>query len=95
MQGKSLTDLTSDRLLQLAVVQLLEITGEAATRVSPESRAMHPTVPWRQMISLRNRLNHEYDSINLHIVWQIVATDLPPLVTELERILESYDRPSH
>ena len=86
--GKSLADLLSDRLLALATVQLLEITGEAATRVSPATRAKHEAIPWRQMIGLRNRLTHEYDAINLRIVWQILTEDLPPLITELERILE-------
>ena len=87
-EGKSLADLLSDRMLALATVQLLEITGEAATRVSPATRATYGAVPWRQMIGLRNRLTHEYDAVNLRIVWQIVTENLPPLIIELERILE-------
>ena len=87
--GKSLEDLLSDRMLALATVRLLGIVGEAATRVSPATRATHGSIPWRQMIGLRNRLTHEYDTTNLRIVWQIIAEDLPPLTAELERILES------
>ena len=87
--GKSLEDLLSDRMLALATVRLLGIVGEAATRVSPATRATHAAIPWRQMIGLRNRLTHEYDTTNLRIVWQIVTEDLPPLIADLERILES------
>jgi uncharacterized protein with HEPN domain len=86
--GKSFTDLLSDRMLALAIVQLLGIVGEAATRVSPATRAKHRTIPWRQMIGLRNRLAHEYDTINLQIVWEIITEDLPPLIVELEHVLE-------
>jgi uncharacterized protein with HEPN domain len=40
------------------------------------------------MINLRNRLSHGYDTINLRIVWETIRDDFPPVVTELERILE-------
>jgi uncharacterized protein with HEPN domain len=54
-QGRSRADLDSDRLLELALVRLLEIVGEAASRVSNEDCERHPEIPWPQIISLRNR----------------------------------------
>jgi uncharacterized protein with HEPN domain len=57
-KGKSLEELASDRVLCLAIVRLLEIVGEAATRVPKEERSRRPEVPWTQIISLRNRLIH-------------------------------------
>jgi uncharacterized protein with HEPN domain len=85
--GKTLDDLLSDRLLALATTRLLEIVGEAASRVSPATRTQHPALPWRLMIDLRNRLSHGYDTINLRIVWETIQDDLPPVVAELDRIL--------
>jgi uncharacterized protein with HEPN domain len=58
IQGKVRSDLDSNRLLGLALVRLLEIIGEAANRVSPECRYRTPSIPWPQIISLRNRLIH-------------------------------------
>lgn len=80
-------DLDSDRMLNLALVRLLEILGEAANRVPPEERATYPEIPWPQLSGLRNRLIHEYDNVDFDILWQILNQDLPPLVRELERIV--------
>jgi uncharacterized protein with HEPN domain len=80
-------DLDQDRVLSLALVQLCQILGEAASRVSTLRRQQHPEVPWPQIIALRNRLIHGYDSINLEILWQILTGDLPPLISALDNIV--------
>lgn len=85
--GHSRGDLDGDRMLVLAVVKCIEIVGEAASQVSAEGRAQHPTVPWRQAIGTRNRLIHAYYDVDLDIVWDTVTRNLPPLITQLERIL--------
>jgi len=89
VQGKTRADLDSDRLLNLALVRLLEIVGEAANRIPEEERARHAEIPWPQIVSLRNRLIHGYDSVDFDILWQIVTEDLPPLIASLERIVSS------
>lgn len=88
VQGKTRSDLDSDRVLNLALIRLLEIVGEAANRVSKEARALHPEIPWPQIIGLRNRLIHGYDAVDNDILWQILVHDLPALVTTLEAALE-------
>jgi uncharacterized protein with HEPN domain len=90
-QDRTRVDLDSDRLLELALVRLLEIVGEAANRVPQGARAMYPDIPWPQIVALRNRLIHGYDAVDLDILWQIVVQDLPPLVEALEGILRGYD----
>jgi len=80
-------DLDTDRMLNLALVRLLEILGEAAGRVPLEDRARYPRIPWSQLVSLRNRLIHGYDQVDFDILWQVLTQDLPPLVEELEAIL--------
>jgi uncharacterized protein with HEPN domain len=87
-QGKSRADLHDDRLLELALVRLLEVIGEAASRVPSEDCARYPEIPWPQIVSLRNRLIHGYDAVDLDILWQIIEHDLPPLITALEAILD-------
>jgi uncharacterized protein with HEPN domain len=87
IQGKSRKAVSSDRLLELALVRLLEIIGEAAKRISLEYQSSHSSIPWSQIISLRNRLIHGYDAVDLDILWQILKQDLPCLISELERIV--------
>ena len=74
-------------MLNLSLVRLLEIVGEAANRVPLEERPRYPQIPWPQLISLRNRLIHGYDNVDFDILWQIVTRDLPVLVSELDGIV--------
>lgn len=80
-------DLDRDDKLALAIVRLLEICGEAAKAVSPALKALYPKVPWAAIGRTRDRLIHGYFNVDLDIVWQIVTTDIPPLVSQLEGII--------
>ena len=91
VQDQDLADLESDEMLALAVVRLLEIVGEAASRISEKVREDSPQIPWQQIIGARNRLIHGYFDVDLDIVWSILQDDLPELVTELEQILTDQD----
>ena len=86
-EGKTRQALDDDRLLELALVRLLEIVGEAASRIPNEECAKYPEIPWPEIVGLRNRLVHGYDAVDLDILWQIIAYDLPPLITTLEAIV--------
>jgi len=79
------TDLEADRMLELALTRLVEIVGEAATRLSADAREARPGVPWREIVAMRNRLIHGYDAIDKDILWEVVARDLPALVAVLAR----------
>ena len=85
--GKMRADLDADRQLNLALVRLLEIIGEAAARTSDEERERYSEIPWPEIVSLRNRLIHGYDSVDFDILWNIITQDLPPLIKQLERIV--------
>jgi uncharacterized protein with HEPN domain len=86
--GRSRDELDGNRMLQLAVVRLLEIIGEAAKGVSDEVRRRYPEVAWKQIIGTRDRLTHGYFDVDLDIVWTILTVDLPILIEQLERIPE-------
>jgi uncharacterized protein with HEPN domain len=87
--GKTRSDLDADRKLNLALVRLLEVVGEAASRTPADERTPYPQIPWAQIVGLRNRLIHGYDSVDFDILWQIVTHDLPPLIASLEQIVPS------
>jgi uncharacterized protein with HEPN domain len=85
--GRVRGDLDSDRLLFLAMTRLLEIIGEAAGRVSQQTRDQYPQVVWPQIVGLRNRLIHGYDEVDCDILWLIVQNDIPSLLIELQQIV--------
>ncbi|MHC4548234.1 MAG: HepT-like ribonuclease domain-containing protein [Planctomycetota bacterium] len=84
---RSRADLDSDRMLELSLTRLVETVGEAVARISDETREAHADIPWREIIAMRNRLIHGYDSVDKDILWEVVASDLSRLVTDVERIL--------
>lgn len=84
--GRSRGDLEHDRMLVLAIIKELEIIGEAAAKVSAETRANFSDVPWQDMIGMRNRLIHGYFDVDIDRVWDTVSYDLPELLSLLNVI---------
>lgn len=80
-------DLETDRKLNLALVRLVEIIGEAAARVSLRGQELAPDIPWQDIIGMRNRIVHGYDEVDFDILWDVVELHLPPLIVELERVI--------
>ncbi len=85
--NRSRTDMDTDRKLNLSLVRLLEIIGEAARGISEEFRQTHSDLPWNKMIGMRDRLIHGYFDVNLDVVWETITEDLPSLVAQLEKIV--------
>ena len=75
-----------------AVIRAIEVIGEAASKISIEFRGEYPDVPWQKIVGMRNRLIHVYFDIDHNIVWQTVKENLPPLIEQLQSILENQDR---
>ena len=86
-RGKTRADLDADRQLNLSLVRLVEIVGEAAARVPTDHRQRHAAIPWRDIVGLRNRLIHGYDLVDFDILWRIITQDLPSLIDALERAI--------
>ncbi len=68
VQGRQRPDLATDHVLAAALEPFIEIIGEAASRVSDETREAAPDLPWRQVVGMRNRLVHGYGSVDHDIV---------------------------
>jgi len=88
IEGRTREDLDRDEMLCLALTRALEVIGEAATRVSQAGQQQHGQIPWPEIVGLRNRLVHGYDSVDVDILWDIVQQDLPPLIEQLQAIVE-------
>ena len=87
IQGKNRADLDIDRMLVLSLIRELEIIGEAASKISAETRSQNTSIPWQDISGMRNRLIHAYFDVDLDTVWSTVSRDLPTLTAELEKIL--------
>jgi uncharacterized protein with HEPN domain len=70
--------------LQDSVIRRLLVIAEAARRVSDATRQALPNISWQEINGMRNRLVHEYDDVNLNIVWNVVQNQVPMLIEELK-----------
>ena len=86
--GRQPPDLNADRMLLFAVVRAIEVVGEAAGRVSEEMRSQVTIVPWRSLVSMRNRLIHGYFDIDTEIVWKTATEELPALLPLLKSLIQ-------
>lgn len=85
--GKGPESLSKERMLELSLIKLVEIIGEAAGRVSQVGQKKYAEIPWREVVNMRNRLVHGYDSVDHAVLWDTIELDLPPLISQLEKIL--------
>jgi uncharacterized protein with HEPN domain len=69
-----------------ACVFNLSQLGELANKVDEEFEQKHTDIPWRQVYGLRNRIVHDYEGVNLKLVWEIIKIDLPKLMRMLKRL---------
>lgn len=72
--------------LHILLYRLL-IIGEAARQVSSKTQTALPSIDWKQIINLRNRIVHAYFHIDLDVVWDVVDIDIPRLIVELEKVI--------
>lgn len=91
VRGMSREDFAHNRVVQLALTRLVQVIGEAASRVSESTRQRHEAVPWAEIIGMRNRLVHGYDVLDLDVLWETSAQDVPMLIELLDRITSQRD----
>ncbi len=89
LEGKTLDDLYRDKILFYAVVKNIEIIGEAANNLTKDLQAQHPEVQWKDVISMRHVLVHDYYSIDARTAWQTARENLPQLKEQIEKILST------
>lgn len=91
--GMSRNEFYNSRLHQNAVIRSLEVIGEAAGKVSPETTSAHPDIPWSKITGMRHRLIHDYSGVRMDLVWSVIDTELDPLIRILESMVPGEGRP--
>ena len=75
--------------MRFACVKQIEIIGEAANFISPETKVLFSDLEWKQIIGMRHILVHEYFGMDFELVWQVIITDLPELKQKIEIVLNA------
>lgn len=90
IKGRRREDLDTDSMLRRALVNALQVIGEAAARVSDEGRAKVASLPWGQIVASRHILVHVYWGIDADQVWNMAVQDVPTLIAALEAAFVSW-----
>lgn len=91
VQGIDVASFADDYKTQSAVLYCITILGEATKNLSPEFRAQHPQVPWKQIAGMRDKCVHDYRQINIHRVWQVTQSSVPERLQAIQPLLPAED----
>ena len=86
-RGLTRQQFEQDALHQNAIVKAVEIIGEAASRLSTETKEELPEIDWSKIVGMRHRLVHDYFAVDYDVLWDVVHNDLPKLISQLEAIV--------
>ena len=90
--SRSLDEFLADEMAQAAVIRCVEVIGEAARLVSEDSRKRAPDIPWPLITGMRHVLAHEYGTVDLDRVYDVVTKHLPVLLTHLRDLVEALEK---
>ena len=88
-RNMTINDFDEDLKTKDAVIRCLQVIGEAVKNIPEDFRIQHPTIPWRMIAAMRNKLIHEYSGINADMVWVVVDKDVPELKAKISLLFNS------
>ena len=62
--------------------------GELSHKLSAEFKNNYLNIPWKSIYGMRNKIIHDYEGVNLKVVWETVSEDLPQLIEQLEKCIK-------
>lgn len=92
VKGMSFEEFKKDRKTINAVVRSVEVIGEASKKIPPTITANNPSVPWKKMAGMRDKLIHEYFGIDLEILWKVAREDMKSIRPAIRQILKELKR---
>lgn len=85
----AIKDFLANSMMRFACVKQIEIIGEAANYISPETKAKFSDIEWNSIVGMRHILVHEYFGMDFELIWQVIIDDLPILKNKILSVLNT------
>ena len=85
----SYEDFLKDDKTSNAVIRCIEVLGEASNKIPNEIKNKY-SVPWQDIINMRNRIIHGYFDVDIEEVWIAVQEDMKALKPLIQKIIADY-----
>jgi len=86
-KGFSFRDLQLEAMAADAIVRNIEVIGEASRHIPADFKKKHASIPWADMVAMRNKCIHEYFGVDLEILWKTIKDDLPPIQKVIKKLI--------
>jgi len=86
LKDKSRSQFDQDEVLMAGISYFIQTIGEAASKISKEFRDQNPHIPWNDIIGMRHKIVHDYLTVDFDVVWDVVKSELPPLLEKLKKL---------
>ncbi|HET6253443.1 MAG TPA: DUF86 domain-containing protein [Puia sp.] len=90
----NLKNFLANSMMRFASIKQIEIIGEAANYITPETKMLFTDIEWKQIVGMRHILIHEYFGVDENLVWQVITNDIPKLKIAVENISEQISQQS-
>ncbi len=88
IEGMTFDDFKKDRKTSNAVIRSIEVIGEATKKIPDSVRDKNPSIPWKNMAGMRDKMIHEYFGVDLEILWKTATEDVPPIKSSIKELKE-------
>jgi uncharacterized protein with HEPN domain len=85
-EGISFREFSSNELVQDAIIRNIEIIGEAAKKISSDTKQIYFKIPWKEISGMRDKLIHDYLGVDVEVVWRTIKEDIPILERQIREI---------
>jgi len=84
MAGVSFDDFWHNGEKRDAVALRISVLGESAHKIDKTTEAALPSIPFKSLRGMRNRVAHDYGAVDFKIVWAVTQQEIEPLIAALE-----------
>ena len=92
VEGQSFKDFKKDDKTSSAVIRKFEIIGEAAKQVPENIKQEYPSIPWKEMAGMRDKLIHLNFGVNYELLWQTIKNRIPQIKPVIIQIIRDFTK---